>query len=46
MTKYEKEVYIEYLKTIPKDVPLERDRCGKYIAPLLDPVFIIDGKGK
>lgn len=46
MTEYEKEIYIQYLKTIPKDVPLKRDVDGRYFPPPPDKVFNIDGKRK
>ena len=47
MTEYEKEVYLEYLKTIPVDITIiERDSKGRYILPPPDKVFSIDSKGK
>ncbi|GAG20142.1 unnamed protein product [marine sediment metagenome] len=47
MTEYEKEVYLEYLKSIHVDIKIDRDReTGKYIKPKPIPVFNVDGKGK
>ncbi len=45
MTEYEREVYVDYLKTIPKDVPVTYDSEGKPVDPK-EKVFCIDGRGK
>ncbi len=41
MTEYQKEVYKEYLKTIPVDIPLDRDKDGMYVLPPPAEVFNI-----